>query len=201
MTTVKVKNFDNTITTVPTQALMNDSFKNWRAMQDSGGRRIKRTILIDLRTVKFCNEWLLKNCGELQLITEFVDTKIREVKEWNEENGADPVNAMNGRQLTNLGMYRSYIEAYLDFSPHIRSDMTLLVRQIQPTELGIPIEIYCFTTTTNWNEYEAIQADIFDHLIVAMKEFELDLFQNPTRLESETIVNMNGGRLDRAALK
>ncbi|MDC0275831.1 mechanosensitive ion channel family protein [Verrucomicrobiales bacterium] len=201
MTTVKVKNFDNTITTIPTQVLINDSFKNWRAMQESGGRRIKRTLNIDVRSVKFCTDWMLKVLGELQLITEHVDAKIKEVDDWNEENGADLINQTNGRQLTNLGMYRAYIEAYLDFNPNISKEMTVLVRQLQPTELGLPIEIYCFTTTTNWNEYEAIQCDLFDHLIAATKEFELEIFQLPTRFDTETVVNMNGGRLDHAALK
>ncbi len=198
MTTVKIQNFDKTITTVPTQALISDSFKNWRSMQEAGGRRIKRCIHIDVRTIKICNDWLLKTCGEMQLITEFVDAKRKEVTEWNEENGADPVNKINGRQLTNLGMFRAYIEAYLEYNPEINHDLTMMVRQLQPTDLGMPLEIYCFTKTTNWGEYEAVQADLFDHLIVAAKEFELEIFQRPVKLDTETVVNMYGGRLDQA---
>ena len=156
--TVKVQNWDKTITTIPTWRLINESYKNWRGMQESGGRRIKRSLLID----------------------DYLASKSEELARWNAqlvEAGRDPINT---RRATNLGTFRAYVQHYLMSHPNIRQDMTLLVRQLQPTEAGLPIEIYAFTATTAWGEYEAIQSDIFDHLLAILPEFGLKLFQAPT---------------------
>ncbi len=180
LTTVKIRNFDKTITTIPTQSLINDSFKNWRGMQETGGRRIKRAIHLDVGSVKFCDADMLARFSKIQHIAEYVEAKSKEVSAHNSEAGVDTSTLVNGRHLTNVGTFRAYVEAYLRAHPKISDKFTFLVRQLKPTESGLPIEIYVFTTTTNWIEYEAIQADIFDHLLAAAPEFDLKLFQNPT---------------------
>ncbi|MEM6534614.1 MAG: mechanosensitive ion channel domain-containing protein [Pseudomonadota bacterium] len=180
LTTVKIRNFDKTITTIPTQSLINDSFKNWRGMQETGGRRIKRALHIDIGSVKFCDEEMLARFAKIQHISEYLDAKIAEVSAFNAAKGADASTLVNGRHLTNVGTFRAYIEAYLRAHPKISDQFTFLVRQLKPTEHGLPIEVYVFTTTTNWIEYEGIQSDIFDHLLAAAHEFDLRLFQSPS---------------------
>lgn len=180
LTTVKIRNFDKTITTIPTQSLINDSFKNWRGMQETGGRRIKRALHLDVATVKFCDEEMLARFARIEHIAAYITAKKDELTAFNTEAGIDTSTRVNGRKLTNIGTFRAYIEAYLRAHPKISDTLTFLVRQLKPTENGVPIEIYVFTTTTDWIEYEAIQADIFDHLLAAAAEFDLRLFQNPT---------------------
>lgn len=179
LTTVKIRNFDKTITTVPTQALIADSFKNWRGMEETGGRRIKRSINVDLSTIKFCDEEMLERFSKIQYITEHLTQKRAEIDAHNQEKRADMSSLVNGRRLTNIGLFRAYIEAYLRNHPKTAKSLTLLVRQLQPTQTGLPIEIYVFSLETNWIAYEGIQADMFDHILAVAREFDLRIFQDP----------------------
>ena len=180
LTTVKIRNFDKTITTIPTQSLINDSFKNWRGIQDVGGRRIKRSIYIDVSTIKFCDAEMLNRFSKIQFIKDYIAEKDEELTRFNAESGADATNLVNGRRMTNVGTFRAYTEAYLRSHPSISQELTLLVRQLQPAEHGLPIEIYAFTNVIDWLPYEAIMADIFDHILAAAREFDLSIYQNPT---------------------
>lgn len=178
--TVKVQNWDKTITTIPTWRLISESYRNWRGMQDSGGRRIKRSLLIDQTSARFLTEAERERMRRFLLIDDYLADKSAEMADWNAklvEAGRDPVNM---RRSTNIGAFRAYVQNYLENHPRIRQDMTLLVRQMQPTETGLPLEIYAFTSTVAWAEYEAIQADIFDHLLAILPEFDLRLFQSPS---------------------
>lgn len=178
--TVKVQNWDKTITTIPTWRLISESYRNWRGMQDSGGRRIKRSLLIDQTSARFLTEVERERMRRFLLIDDYLADKSAEMADWNAklvEAGRDPVNM---RRSTNIGAFRAYVQNYLENHPRIRQDMTLLVRQMQPTETGLPLEIYAFTATVAWAEYEAIQADIFDHLLAILPEFDLRLFQSPS---------------------
>lgn len=188
LTTVKIRNFDKTVTTIPTQSLINDSFKNWRGMQETGGRRIKRALYIDVNSIGFCDEARLKRFSKIQFIADYIAKKDAELIAYNKEKGVDPSSAANGRRLTNIGTFRAYIEAYLHAHPKISDRLTFLVRQLKPTEHGVPIEIYVFTTTTKWVEYEGIQADIFDHLLAVAGEFDLRLFQNPSGADFSRLI-------------
>jgi len=179
LNTVKVRNFDKTITSVPTFYFITDSFKNWRGMQESGGRRIKRAIYVNLRSVRFVDPDLRERFKRYFLIRDFVTRRQQEIEAYNEANTVDTRELINGRRMTNIGVFRHYAEAYLRHDKRIRQDMTLLVRQLPATDKGLPIEIYCFTATVVWAEYEGIQSDIFDHLIAAAKHFELEVFQAP----------------------
>lgn len=180
LTTVRVQNWDKTITTVPTYALISSSFKNWRGMSESGGRRIKRAIYIDMTSVKFSDEETLARFSKIQFIREYLDRTKNEVRVFNESQGIEESSVVNGRRITNLGTFRAYVVAYLRNHPNLDKDMTLLVRQLAPTEHGLPIEIYAFSSDTAWANYEGIQADIFDHLLASLPEFDLRVFQNPT---------------------
>ena len=183
LTTVKVQNWDKTITTIPTYALISESFKNWRGMQESGGRRIKRAVHIDLNTVRFCDEDMLQRFERIQYITGHIERRKEEIARHNEELSKQQVDLShlaNGRRMTNLGTFRAYVEAYLRNHPQINGDMTFLVRQLAPSEKGIPIEIYVFCKDIVWANYEAIQADIFDHILAIVPEFDLRVFQEPT---------------------
>ncbi|MFO7937737.1 MAG: mechanosensitive ion channel [Kiritimatiellia bacterium] len=180
LTTVKVRNFDNTVTTVPTYALISDSFRNWRYMSCSGGRRIKRSFFIDMNTVKFCSEEMLCRFSRVQYISEYITRKKEEINKYNEEHKVNPESVVNGRRMTNLGILRAYMEAYLRNHPMISKELTLMVRQLEPTPDGLPIQVYCFSVDKAWMNYEAIQSDIYDHLIAVVPEFDLRLFQNPT---------------------
>ncbi len=180
LTTVKVQNFDKTIVTIPTYALIAESFKNWRGMSESGGRRIKRAINIDMNSVRFCTEEMLARYKRIRYIEEYVERKRGEVENWNAEHGIDREDYANGRRLTNLGTFRAYIVAYLHHHPMVHDDMTFLIRQLDPTEHGLPIEIYVFSRDQDWGRYEAIQADIFDHLLAIVPQFDLRVFQNPS---------------------
>ncbi len=181
--TVKVQNWDKTITTIPTHRLITESYKNWRGMFDTGGRRIKRALLIDQTSVRFLSEQERADMQRFALIDEYLDRKQVELERSNAvliAAGRDPVNT---RRVTNVGTFRAYVMAYLKTHASIAQDMTMLVRQLQPTAQGLPLEIYCFTNTTAWAEYEPIQADIFDHLIAILPEFGLRLFQAPSGLD------------------
>ena len=180
LNTVKVQNFDKTITTIPTYALMSDSFKNWRGMSESGGRRIKRAINLDMNSVRFCTNEMLDRFGKFQLITEYINQKRNEISEFNKTHDIDTTSLVNGRNMTNLGTFRAYIIAYLQNHPKIHNNMTFLVRYLSPAKDGMPIEIYVFSNDQDWVNYEAIQADIFDHILAVLPEFDLRVFQNPT---------------------
>ena len=178
--TIKVQNFDKTITTIPTYRLIEESFKNWRGMQDTGARRIKRHLLIDQTSVKILDEQLIEKLSKLQLIKQYIENRKKEIEEYNKRNNIDKSIPINGRQMTNLGTFRKYIEEYLAKNSNIHKDFTLLVRHLQPTPQGLPIEIYAFANDTNWVNYEKIQADIFDHLLAVIPYFELRVFQEPS---------------------
>ncbi len=178
--TVKVQNWDKTITSIPTKRFISDSFKNWRGMQESGGRRIKRSLYLDQQSVHFLDAEERKRLYRFNLLEEYLVNKRKEIDEWNAklaERGQEPVNT---RRVTNIGTFRAYVERYLRSHPGVHQRMTLLVRQLSPTPDGLPLEIYCFTNTVAWAEYEAIQSDIFDHLLAILPEFGLRVFQHPS---------------------
>ncbi len=179
LTTVKVKNWDKTITTIPTYALISDSFKNWRGMANSGVRRIKRSVSIDMSTVGFLDKESLARLSNITLIKDYISEKEQEIASWNKENANDS-NNINARALSNLGTFRAYIREYLKNHQKISGTETLLVRQLQPTEHGIPIEIYVFSTDNAWVKFEDIQSDIFDHFLSVLPEFGLRAFQSPS---------------------
>lgn len=180
LTTVKVRNWDKTITTVPTYAFISDSFKNWRGMQTMGVRRIKRALYIDLSTVKFVDDDLRNRFKKYERVREYVGKRQQEIDTYNQERNVDKEELLNGRHMTNLGVFRRYALAYLEEHPKIDQKETVMVRQLQPTETGLPLEVYCFSSDIAWENYEGIQSDIFDHLIAAASKFELRIFQNPT---------------------
>lgn len=180
LTTVKVQNWDKTITSIPAYSLISESFKNWRGMQESGGRRIKRSILIDIQTIKFCDENMLARFSKIKYIAAYIEEKKNELAKFNQKQEIDESSLVNGRRMTNVGTFRAYIIAYLKNHPKINREMTFLVRQLPPQEHGLPIEIYVFCSDTIWANYEAIQADIFDHILSVVPEFDLSVFQAPT---------------------
>lgn len=177
--TVKIQNWDKTISIIPTHKLIDSSFKNWRGMSESGGRRIKRSINIDMNSIKFCDSQMLNRFYSFNSISDYIDTKLNEINKHNASLDGEG-SLVNGRSLTNIGTYRAYIKAYLRNHPDIHKDLTFLVRQLSPGPDGLPIEIYVFSSQTNWIEYESIQSDIFDHLLAIAAEFNLKVFQNPT---------------------
>ncbi len=185
LTTVKVQNWDKTITTIPTYALITDSFKNWRGMSEAGGRRIKRPLHIDLRTVQFADEELLARFERIRLLRPYLKAKLEEIQKYNADVGDDLQELINGRRLTNLGTFRAYALAYLRNHPKVRQDLTLIVRQLAPGEHGLPLEIYVFTNDIAWARYEDIQSDIFDHLISILPEFKLSAYQTPSGADLE----------------
>jgi miniconductance mechanosensitive channel len=179
LTTVKIQNWDKTISTVPTYSLISDSFQNWRGMVESGGRRIKRSINFDMESVHFVSDAEMKKFRKIKLLRPHLDKKEKEIEKYNASGDFDLSELVNGRRMTNLGIFRAYLVAYLNSREDIHSNMTFLVRQLAPTEKGIPIEIYVFTKTTAWAEYENIQADIFDHILAIVPEFNLRIYQFP----------------------
>jgi miniconductance mechanosensitive channel len=188
LTTVKVQNWDKTISTIPAYSLISDSFKNWRGMSESGGRRIKRAINLDMNTVRFCNPMMLEKFRRIEHLAEYIDAKQREIDAYNAAANIDNTELVNGRHMTNVGTFRAYVIAYLKNHPKINPNMTFLVRQLQPTECGLPIEVYVFSSDTVWANYEAIQADIFDHILAVIPEFGLRVFQNPTGSDFSRLV-------------
>ncbi len=185
--TVKVQNLDRTISTFPTRRLITDPIKNWRGMQESGGRRIKRSIHIDQTSIHFLTEQENINVHSIQLLQHYLATKKKEIEEWNNRTGETQNNFVNHRQLTNIGTFRAYIEQYLLNHPKIVKNDTILVRQMDPGATGLPIEIYCFTNTTDWNDYEAIQSDMFDHLYAILPQFGLFAYQHPSGRDFQKI--------------
>jgi len=187
LTTVKVKNFDKTVSTVPATAFVQDSFVNWRGMSESGARRIKRNIHIDITSIRHLDEGLMDALKEIDLIAAFMNKRQGEIDTDNANIDIKGASLLNGRRQTNIGLYRKYIEFYLSNHGGINNDFTLMVRQLQPTTEGIPIEVYCFTATTEWAVYEGIMSDIFDHLYAATRHFDLALYQKPTGADMRAI--------------
>lgn len=187
LTTVKIRNFDKTITTIPPYALVSESFQNWRGMQENGGRRLKRSVFIKQSSIRFIESEELSRFKDIQIIADYINSKTEEINRYNEKVNADKSIAINGRNLTNMGLYRAYIQKYLQDHPGVHNEMTTMVRQLQPVSKGLPLELYFFTSTIKWLEYEGIVSDIFDHITAAAKYFDLDLFEdvsNPIILNS-----------------
>lgn len=180
LNTVKIQNWDKTITTVPTYAFITDSFKNWRGMTNSGGRRIKRTINFKISSFKFCDEQMLEKFKKYRLIRDYIIQKEEEIVKHNQQLGDASMIAVNIRRLTNIGVFRVYADNYILEKPEINTKMTAMVRQLQPTSKGLPLEIYCFTSDVRWAYHERIAADIFDHLLTVASEFELEIFEEPS---------------------
>jgi len=180
LNTVKVQNWDKTIATIPTYALVSESFNNWKGMEESGGRRIKRSISIDMNSISFLTGDQIAKFRKYHLLKDYINTKEKEIEAFNTSLELDDDTVTNGRRMTNLGTFRKYLENYLHNHPKIHQNMTFLVRHLQPTEKGIPMEIYVFSNDQAWANYEAIQSDIFDHILAIMPEFGLRVFQNPT---------------------
>ena len=181
--TVKVQNFDKTITTIPTYKLINESYRNWRGMAESGGRRIKRAIHLDQNTLRFLTEQELADLRRFRLLRDYLDRKEQELRDWNAREMAGEDNPVNARRITNIGTFRAYVLAFLRTHPQINHEMTTLVRQLEPTPAGLPLEIYTFAATTQFAEYESIQSDIFDHLLAILPEFGLRVFQEPSGVD------------------
>ena len=177
---VKIQNWDKTISVIPTHKLIDSTFKNWRGMSESGGRRIKRSLFIDMNSIRLCSEEMLQKFKRFEVLGEYIDRKQKDVVEHNKSNQIDTSELINGRSITNVGTFRAYIEAYLHNNSKIHPEMTFLIRQLEPTSRGLPIQIYVFTNDTDWIRYEGIQADIFDHLLAVIPEFGLKVFQSPT---------------------
>jgi miniconductance mechanosensitive channel len=178
--TVKVRNFDRTILTVPTNALMRESFQNWAGMAESGGRRIKRSLKINMKSVKFVDEELRDKLYKIEILRPYIEEKEREIETFNKEHSVDITCPVNGRRMTNLGTFRAYIKAYLGRHPQINTEMIYMIRQLQPDENGIPLEVYVFSAEKEWVKYEGVQADIFDHLLAVIGYFDLQVFQYPS---------------------
>lgn len=179
LNTVMVRNFNRTVTMIPSYALISDSFINWRGMQESGGRRIKRALYIDMTSITFCTKEMVENYKQIHLLTGYIVNREREIKDYNIKNEINRNNQVNGRALTNVGVFRAYMGEYLKHHPGIHKEMTLMVRQLAPGENGLPLEIYAFTNDVRWTVYESVQADIFDHLFAVAENFGLRIFQSP----------------------
>ncbi len=177
LTTVKVQNWDNTITTIPTYQLVSSPFTNWRGMSESGGRRIARSINIDVNTIRYCTPEMLEKYKQYSLVKDYITQREEEILEYNKANNIDTSQVLNGRQQTNLGIFRAYIKAYLNNNPKLNHNLTMMVRQLQPTEFGVPLQIYAFSSDKQWVNYEEIQSDIFDHIISAAPMFDLKIYQ------------------------
>lgn len=180
LNTVKVRNWDNTITTIPPYLLVSDSFQNWRGMQESGGRRVKRSINIDMTSVKFCTPEMLDKYRKIRLLKDYIEKTEHIIQEYNEEHDIDNSILVNGRRQTNLGVFRAYLTAYLKSLPEVNPKLTCMVRQLQPTDRGLPMELYFFSSIKDWVPYEGVQADVFDHVLAIIPEFDLQVFQSPS---------------------
>lgn len=186
---IKVQNFDKTITTIPTYLLLSEAFKNWRGMQDAGGRRVKRALNVKISSIRFMTDEEINGLYKIEILKEFIDQRKTEIQQYNEVNQIDVNMPVNGRRMTNVGLFRAYITQYLRHNPNIHSGMTLMVRQLQPTEKGLPLELYMFTNSTVWGEYESIISNIFDHLFAAVKFFDLEIFESPASDDIRQVVN------------
>lgn len=187
LTTVKVRNFDKTIVTLPTYSLISDSFINWRGMQETGARRIKRAINIDLTSIRFCTDEMLEKYKKVNYLKEYIEEKEIELKLHNEDIANTDV-LVNGRKLTNVGIFRAYAQNYINNHPMINRELTHMVRQLAPTENGLPLEIYVFISDIEWVNYEAAQSNIFDHLIAVTEFFDLRIFQNPSSIDFNKLI-------------
>ena len=186
LNTVKVQNFDKTITTIPAYALISDSFKNWRGMRNTGARRIMRSVYIDVHGISFCTPEMLDRLKASGLLREYIETRQAEIDEYNKSRGLDPVKTVNARRLTNIGVFRVYIQNYLNNHPDIRQDLPRMVRQLPQEANGLPLQVYAFANTTVWAVYENIQSDIFDHILSVADYFGLRIFQNPSGYDFRT---------------
>lgn len=189
LTTIKVSNWDMTISTVPTYTFVSDSFKNWRGMQESGGRRIKRSINIKISSVQFCDEEMLERYAKIELVKDHIEKRSDDIRAYNtEKNVNTELSIVNGRRMTNIGIFRTYILNMLKNNPNVNHDMTHMTRQLEPTEIGIPIEVYCFSRIKTWIEYEGVQSDIFDHIMAAARHFDLEIFENLASSDLQKLV-------------
>lgn len=179
LATVKVQNFDKTITTIPTYSFISDSFKNWRGMEESAGRRIKRSVLIQIDSIQFASPNLLERLKQAPIMRKFIEERQIEIKKYNEENQIDST-SVQARKQTNVGLFRAYLEYYLKNNPNVNTEMSLMVRQLEPKEFGVPIEIYCFSKVKEWEQYEVVVADIFDHVFASIHQFELAIYERPS---------------------
>ncbi|MBN1119493.1 MAG: mechanosensitive ion channel [Anaerolineae bacterium] len=177
---IKIQNWDNTISVVPTHKMLEVAYKNWRGMKESGGRRIKRSLYIDQSSIRHCTDEMIERFRCYELIQDYVDEKMAEIEQWNAEHGVDAGTLVNARRMTNIGTFRVYVNEYLKSRPELRQDMTMMARQLAPGPQGLPIEIYAFTNTTVWAEYEEIQANLFDRLLAIVPEFDLRIYQEPS---------------------
>ena len=189
LNTVKVQNWDKTITTIPTYAFITDSFKNWRGMNDSGGRRIKRAIYLQVSSFQFCDEEMLAQFKKYKLIEDYITDKENDVQKFNLEMNSNKIDSVNNRRLTNIGVFRIYAEKYITAHPNINEDMTLMVRHLESTSKGLPLEIYCFTFEKEWVKFEQIKSDIFDHLLTITSQFQLEVFEEPTGKDFRALAN------------
>lgn len=188
LTTVMVQNWDKTITTIPAYAFIGDSFKNWRGMSNSGGRRIKRALNIKISSIRFCDEDMINRFKKFYHVKDYVAQREKEINDYNVEHNVDQSELINGRRMTNVGVFRNYARNYLAANPKLNQEMTLMVRQLDPTEKGLPLEIYCFSADKAWVNYEGIISDIFDHLFAAIPAFELEVFEAPTGTDFRSFV-------------
>ena len=191
LTTVKIRNFDKTISYIPPYSLVSESFQNWRGMQETGGRRIKRSVLIKQSSIRFIEtKEELEKFKKIQDISAYIEKRSAEIDKHNEDVGADKSLAVNGRNLTNMGLFRSYVSEYLRSHPEVKQDMMIMVRQLDPTSKGVPLELYLFADTIVWAKYEGILADIFDHTLASMKYFDLEIFEdvsNPIGFQQQQV--------------
>lgn len=192
--TIKVQNWDKTITIIPTHKLIEESFKNWRGMTESGGRRIKRAIFIDVNSIRLCDAEMLERFKKFQLITDYIMSKETEIAAYNTAEKIDTSELINGRRLTNVGVFRAYVKAYLQNHPKIHNDLTFLIRQLAPGSNGLPIEIYVFTNDIKWANYEDIQSDVFDHILATISRFDLKVFQSPSGADFQKLAGWNSNQ-------
>ena len=188
LTTIKVQNFDLTITTIPTYAFISDSFTNWRGMSNSNGRRIKRAIYLKIDSIGFCDDDMLKRLCKIALVADYIQRRKEEIQAYNDSHKVDKSTLVNGRNMTNVGVFKAYIEAYLKANPNINNEMIVMVRQLPPSEKGLPLEIYAFSKDKNWKAYENIMSDIFDHVLSAVPYFDLEVFENPAGSDFRRVV-------------
>ncbi|MCD1261711.1 mechanosensitive ion channel family protein [Paenibacillus athensensis] len=193
LNTVKIQNWDKTITTIPTYTLISDSFKNWRGMSAAGGRRMKRSVFVDTSSIVMCSPEMLEKFKSIQYLRDYIVDREREIEQFHIENHIDRSCRVNGRAMTNIGVFRTYIQLYLEQHPKIHQGMTCMVRQLQPVDTGLPLELYAFTNDVNWAVYEGVQADIFDHLFAVAPEFGLRIFQNPTGYDMQSMLRKEQG--------
>ena len=194
LTTLKVENFDKTIVSVPTYALISGAFRNWRGMTQAGGRRVKRSVRLDMSSIRFCDEETLDGFERIELIRDYVKERRAQIAKVNREHGHDPEEVANGRRMTNVGTFRAYLRAFIQEHPKVRDDMTRIVRQLPPGSDGLPIELYLFSAETAWADYEDLQSDLFDHVLAVLPRFGLRVFQHPSGADLASLENLAAAR-------